>query len=266
MVVCLSLVSGLATYLILTGLTPIVPRNEIVLGVLFVNLLLVIAMVAVIAVQAAGLWRAWRKKVAGARLHVRIVALFSLITALPALLLAVGATTTFSRSLDNWFNRQTTSIVMSSLDVAHAYLEEHGQVIRTDIVNMAKDLDDAAPSSPVIRANSASWCSRKRACAICRWPMWSMPRAREGGGAGGRAHPLYRAARAPVPRRRSWPRAAADADQLSFRVAAIAKLHNYPDSYLYVARGVSPQGRRATCATPRPASPNTSSCARAAAA
>ena len=60
-------------------------------------------------------------------------------------MLAVGATTTFSRSLDNWFNRQTTSIVMSSLDVAHAYLEEHGQVIRTDIVNMAKDLDDAAP-------------------------------------------------------------------------------------------------------------------------
>src|SRR6476619_5358123 len=65
-VVCLSLVSGFATYLILTGLTPIVPRNEIVLGVLFVNLLLVVAMVVVIAVQMAGLWRAWKKKVAGA--------------------------------------------------------------------------------------------------------------------------------------------------------------------------------------------------------
>ncbi len=36
------------------------------------------------------------------------------------------------------------SIVQNSLDVAHAYLDEHGQVIRTDIVNMAKDLDDAA--------------------------------------------------------------------------------------------------------------------------
>ena len=35
---------------------------------------------------------------------------------------------------------------MNSLNVAHAYLEEHGQVIRTDIVNMAKDLDDAAPT------------------------------------------------------------------------------------------------------------------------
>ena len=71
--------------------------------------------------------------------------LFSLIAALPALLLAVAATTTFSRALDNWFNQQTMSIVLNSLNVAHAYLDEHGQVIRTDIVNMAKDLDDAAP-------------------------------------------------------------------------------------------------------------------------
>ena len=102
-------------------------------------------MVAVIAVQVVGLWRAWEKKVAGARLHARIVALFSLIAALPALLLAVAATTTFSRALDNWFNQQTMSIVLNSLNVAHAYLDEHGQVIRTDIVNMAKDLDDAAP-------------------------------------------------------------------------------------------------------------------------
>jgi len=50
--VSLSLVSGLATYLILTGLTPIVPRNEVVLGVLFINVLLALAMVVVITVQA----------------------------------------------------------------------------------------------------------------------------------------------------------------------------------------------------------------------
>ena len=114
-----------ATFLILTNLTPIAPREEVVYVVLFVNLLLIVAMVAVIAVHAAGLWRAWEKKVAGARLHARIVGLFSLIAALPALLLAIAATTTFSRALDNWFNQQTMSIVQNSLNVAHAYLDEH---------------------------------------------------------------------------------------------------------------------------------------------
>jgi len=60
-VVSLSLVSALATYLILTGLTPIVPRTAVVVDVLAVNLLLVIAMVVMITVQGFGLRRAWRK-------------------------------------------------------------------------------------------------------------------------------------------------------------------------------------------------------------
>ena len=238
-IVSLSLISGLATYLILTGLTPIVPRNEVVLGVLFINLLLVVAMVVVIAVQMAGLWRAWKKKVAGARLHARIVALFSLIAALPALLLAVGATTTFSRSLDNWFNRQTTSIVMSSLDVAHAYLEEHGQVIRTDIVNMAKDLDDAAPQL-------AGDPRKFRELVFAQAGLRDLPVAYVVDAKGAVKVAALEDERIPyIPPPEHLLRAA-EAGQVpllmpinSFRVAAIAKLHNYPDAYLYVARGVS---------------------------
>ena len=74
-VVVLSLISALATYLILTGLTPIAPRDEVVLAALFINVVLIAAMIAVIAWQGFGMWRAWRAKLAGARLHVRIVLL-----------------------------------------------------------------------------------------------------------------------------------------------------------------------------------------------
>ena len=142
--VLLSLVSAFATYLILTGLTPITPRNEVVLTVLALNIVLIIAMIALLDWQIIGLARAWRQRTPGARLHIRIVALFSIIAALPTLLLAVGATVTFSRSLDGWFATSTRAIVLSSRDVANAYLDEHGAVIRTDIVNMARDLDMAA--------------------------------------------------------------------------------------------------------------------------
>ena len=145
-IVFLSLVSAFATYLILTGLTPIPPRGEVVLIVLFVNVVLIVAMIGLLTWQVIGLARAWRQRIPGARLHIRIVALFSVIAALPTLLLAVGATVTFSRSLDSWFSTRTREIVSSSLDVAAAYLDEHGQVIRTDIVNMARDLDAAADS------------------------------------------------------------------------------------------------------------------------
>ena len=83
----LSLCSGLATYVILTGLTPIVPTHRVVVGVLLINLVLVLAMVMIIAWQVTGLWLARRRQVAGAQLHVRIVSLFSVIAVVPAILL-----------------------------------------------------------------------------------------------------------------------------------------------------------------------------------
>jgi two-component system, NtrC family, nitrogen regulation sensor histidine kinase NtrY len=240
-VVSLSLVSALATYLILTGLTPIVPRTAVVVDVLAVNLLLVIAMVVTITVQGFGLRRAWRKKVAGARLHARIVALFSILTALPALLLAVAATTTFSRALDNWFNKQTTSIVMNSQRVAKAYLDEHGQVIRTDIVNMAKDLDDAAPSV-------ASDEKKFRELVFAQAGLRDLPVAYVVSATGRVKVAALEDDKIPyVPPPEHLIRAA-EAGHVPLlmpleaaRVAAIVKLHSYPDSYLYVARGVDPE-------------------------
>ncbi|MGI8852760.1 MAG: ATP-binding protein [Methyloceanibacter sp.] len=142
-VMVLSLCSGLATYLILTGLTPILPTHQVVVGVLLINSLLVLAMVMIIAWQVSGLWLARRRQVAGAQLHVRIVSLFSVIAVLPAILLAVFASVSLSRGLDHWFSTRTKSIIQNSIDVATAYLQEHGQVIRADTVGMAKDIDEA---------------------------------------------------------------------------------------------------------------------------
>ncbi len=240
-VVSLSVVWALATFLILTNLTPIAPREQVVYVVLLVNLLLVIAMVAVITVHAVGLWRAWEKKIAGARLHARIVVLFSAIAALPALLLAIAATTTFSRALDNWFNQQTTSIVLNSLNVAHAYLDEHGQVIRTDIVNMAKDLDDAAPQV-------AGDATKFRELMFAQAGLRDLPVAYVVDAKGAVKVAVLEDEKIPyIPPPEHLIRAAAGGQipllmpNGSFRVAALAKLHNYPDSFLYVARGVDPE-------------------------
>lgn len=238
-VVSLSVVSGLLTFLILTGLTPISPRASVVVVVLFLNLILIVATMAVITWQVLGLWRAWQQKVAGSRLHVRIVALFSIIAALPAILLAVAATTTFSRSLDGWFSVRTQAIIQNSLNVANAYVEEHGQVIRTDIVNMAKDLDDAA-------ASIGNDKEKLRDLVFAQAGLRDLPAAYiidihgkpiitaiENKKLPYRKPPedvikLAAAGHVPVLTPRD-----------SYRVAAITKLNNYPGSFLYVTRGVS---------------------------
>ncbi len=240
-IVLLSLVSAFATYLILTGLTPIAPRSDVVFVVLLVNVVLLIAMIALLTWQVVGLARAWRQRIPGARLHIRIVALFSVIAALPTLLLAVGATVTFSRSLDSWFSTRTREIVSSSRDVANAYLDEHGQVIRTDIVNMARDLDSAADSI-------GGDATKLQRLVMVQAGLRELPAAyvieRDGS-------PVVEAtenAKLPYKAPSALAMAQANDGQVpllmptaqSYRVAAVTKLEKYPGKFLYVARGVSP--------------------------
>jgi two-component system nitrogen regulation sensor histidine kinase NtrY len=258
-VVSLSVISGLATYLLLTGLTPIRPQARLVLGALFINLVLVIALVTVIAVQAAGLRRAWKQKVPGARLHARIVALFSLIAALPALLLAFAAFTTFSRAVDGWFNRETIAIVQKTTNIGKVYLLEHGQGIRTDAINMARDLDEAAPQ---VAGDAAKF----RELVFAHATLRDLPAAYILDAKG--AVKVSVLADAKVPYRTPPPELIALAekglvpltmpsqtpgleqenipyllvrDAKVTRVGAIIKLQSYPGLYLYVARGVAPE-------------------------
>jgi len=240
-VVGLSCFSALVTYLVLTGLTPIVPRDEVVLVVLFVNVLPILASLAVIAWQIFGLWRAWREKAAGARLHVRIVALFSIIAALPAIVLAVAATTTFSSALDVWFSGRTRAIIDSSLDVAKAYLDEHGQLIRTDIVNMARDLDSAADQV-------GGKPEELKQLVMTQAGLRDLPAAYIVDRSGKLIVAAIEDERLPYLPPSEIVLRQADAGMVplitptgSARIAAVVRLERYPGRFLYVARGVSPK-------------------------
>jgi two-component system nitrogen regulation sensor histidine kinase NtrY len=140
-----ALLSGLATFLILTGLTPILPTRRVVMIVLAVNIVTVLLLVGVIAREVWNVMQARRRGQAGARLHVRIVGLFSVMAAVPAILLAVVAGLTIDRALDRWFSTRTRAVIENSLDVAQAYVREHAETVRGDIMAMAVDVGRAKP-------------------------------------------------------------------------------------------------------------------------
>ena len=240
-VVLLSMTSALASYLILTGLTSIAPRNEYVWTALAVNVVLILAMLGTILWQMLGLRRAWKNKVPGARLHTRIVILFSLIAALPAILLAVAATTTFSRSLDGWFSGRTRAIVENSYDVAKAYVDEHSQIIRTDIVNMVRDINGSADT---LKDDPDAFQKFLIGQAGLRDLTSAYIIDADG-------VPIVLALDDPklpyvVPPPAAIKQAEAGQVALStpsndYRISAVAKIDNMPGRYLYVARGVSPK-------------------------
>ncbi|GAA6212136.1 PAS domain-containing sensor histidine kinase [Hyphomicrobiales bacterium 4NK60-0047b] len=141
--VVMALLSAVVTFLILTGLTPIAPSNNVVITVLLINCALILALVTIVLWQIYLLWQDRKGQTAGAELHIRIVSLFCMIAMLPAIILAIFASFSLDQRLDYWFSKRIAAIIDTSGDVARSFLDEHGQVIRSDIVAMATDLDES---------------------------------------------------------------------------------------------------------------------------
>jgi two-component system nitrogen regulation sensor histidine kinase NtrY len=143
--VALALLSALITFVVLAGLTPIAPTHEVVVTLLLANAGTVFLLVLVIAREVWGIVQARRRGRAASRLHVRIVALFSIIAAVPAIIVAVVASVTLDRGLDRLFSQQTRSLIENSLIVSDAYVREHVQFVRADSIAIAIELARAKP-------------------------------------------------------------------------------------------------------------------------
>ncbi|WP_310620420.1 sensor histidine kinase NtrY-like [Flexibacterium corallicola] len=140
-VVCCSLISIGASFAVLTGLTPITPTENVIYIALAANGVLVATLTILILWEFGKLLKARKRGKAAARLHVRIVTMFSLVAALPAILVAGVATITLDQGLDRWFEKRTRQIIGNAQSVAAAYVQEHGNILRSSLIAMAKDVD-----------------------------------------------------------------------------------------------------------------------------
>jgi two-component system nitrogen regulation sensor histidine kinase NtrY len=141
----IALLSAFLTFVVLTELTPIRATDTVVTTFLAINAGTILMLVAIISREVWKVIQARRRGRAAARLHVQIVALFSFIAVLPAVLVSIVANVTLDRGLDRLFSVRTRAVIENSLIVANAYLHEHGQLIRGDIIGMANDLSRARP-------------------------------------------------------------------------------------------------------------------------
>ena len=93
----IALLSATATFLVLSGLTPIAPVHEVVVKLLLGNAATGLLLLAIIGREVWIVVQARRRGYAGSRLHVQIVGLFAVIAAVPTVLVAVVASTTLDR-------------------------------------------------------------------------------------------------------------------------------------------------------------------------
>ncbi len=118
-----ALISASVTFFILLGLTSIEPTQQVVVWTLVVNGVLLLAVATAVGWEIGRLWLARRRGEAGARLHIRIVALFAVVAVTPAILVAIVANITFAQGADHWFSSRTQQIVNASRGVAEQYIE-----------------------------------------------------------------------------------------------------------------------------------------------
>ena len=133
---------GIATYIFVTGdaqserlLTP-----GLVATIMVANLVPAMALIVLIGSRVARA-RAMRSMAGGSgRLHVRLVALFSLIAAAPTLLVAIFASLLFQFGVDFWFSDRSRGMFENAASLAEGYYQENQREVGANTIAMAKDL------------------------------------------------------------------------------------------------------------------------------
>ncbi|HZD90621.1 MAG TPA: PAS domain-containing sensor histidine kinase [Pseudolabrys sp.] len=239
--VILALLSAFATFIVLADLTPLSPTHYVVVALLLTNAVTVMLLLGVIVREVWQVMAARRSGRAGARLHVRIVGLFSIIAAAPAILVAIVASVTLDRGLDRLFSTRTRAAIENSLIVAEAYLRDHAQIVRSDIMVMAFDL---ARAEPLLKDDPAKLRQFLTFQASVRGLAAAIVLDKN----------LHVVARADVktnetfaiPPRDALPHITTKQPQVVLLpdtnyVAAVVKLAKYDDLYLYVTRLLDPR-------------------------
>ena len=141
----LAFVIGLTVFLSFGKVSDISTQSNRLSAVIFVAILLLLILAFFVGRQLLRLWHERKQRLAGAQLHLRLVMLFGLITAIPSILVALFAVSLIDYSLRGWFADRISTAVNESVEVASAYFEEHARSVRGQILTMANDINREAP-------------------------------------------------------------------------------------------------------------------------
>jgi two-component system nitrogen regulation sensor histidine kinase NtrY len=118
-----------------TVLTP-----ALVAGLLVANLAPAMALMVLVARRMA-MRRAAQSPIGGrGRLHVRLVALFSVIASVPTLLVVIFASLLFQSGLDFWLSDRAQTVIKNAQEVAGQYRKDQRDEVQLEVQTMGQDV------------------------------------------------------------------------------------------------------------------------------
>ncbi|MDG6094083.1 PAS domain-containing sensor histidine kinase [Acetobacter sp. AN02] len=140
--IALALVLGFATFMVLSGGRAFAHHPALQISVFILTTLAILLLVLAVSRRIYRLLTD-RRPVAGTRLHVRLVALFSLVAAAPTLLVGLFATLFFDYGIQIWFSDRVNTALSEALLASRGYLTEHNANIRTEAFSLANYIASA---------------------------------------------------------------------------------------------------------------------------
>jgi two-component system nitrogen regulation sensor histidine kinase NtrY len=144
-IVAFAIFCAVFSFLIFAGLTPITPTDDTVVILFLVDFAVLALLVFLVAFEAVMLIRAWRKKTAAAGLHMRIVGLFAVIAAVPALSMAIVGSVTLDKTLNPAFMRDVRGFISGATEAANLFREDQCRALLQEAQLTAGDLDRGKP-------------------------------------------------------------------------------------------------------------------------
>ena len=137
------LLMGGITWSILNHGSPSQTLDPLLVAMLLVGILVPAMALLVLIAQRVARSRAEYSSL-GARggMHVRLVALFSMLAALPTLLVVIFASLLFQYGVRFWFSDRASVVLQNSDQVVHAYINEHRVSLWQEAAAMRHDLLD----------------------------------------------------------------------------------------------------------------------------
>ncbi|MEQ9813200.1 MAG: PAS domain-containing sensor histidine kinase [Azospirillaceae bacterium] len=136
------LVAGMATYAALTGTPPLGPDPDQIFILLNIDLIILLALAAIVARRIVSLAVERRRGQAGSKLHLRLAVRFSLVAVVPSIVVATFSAVMFNFGVQSWFDNLVRTAIEESRIVAEAYFREHGRALELDIREIATILND----------------------------------------------------------------------------------------------------------------------------
>jgi len=209
---------------------------------LILDLILVVLFFAIILSEIIKLIKNTRQKKVGTQAHIRYITFFSLATLIPAVFIATFSLFMFSVGLQKYFDEKITTAVNNSYDVAKKYVDETRNAIQEDVLLVAMD----------VNRNVALYYDDKKRFKNLLRNQRLIRRLDEIHLIDSSGNPILSSVINPTlkyipPPNKAFELLAAENKPIKIidanenRSAAILKLNNYIDTYLYIVKFIDPK-------------------------